>query len=183
METCSALLAFCAGNSSVTGEFPSQRLVTPSCDVFFDLRLNKRLSKQSWVWWFETTSLSLWGRCNESLFICNIWYNIAHRSGLLCFVHMDNSWSSHRFKLPLFVSFVSLALNQSYDCPRLTNCRKLIDADKFSWCQTKIKYHWKRDIHNSWCVFYVKAQPQAEWAESRYSAPSKAITGLKCFKI
>ena len=40
----------CAGNSPVTGEFPSQRLVTRSFGVFFDLRLNKRLSKQSWGW-------------------------------------------------------------------------------------------------------------------------------------
>ena len=47
METFSALLAFCAGNSPVTGEFPAQRPVTRSFDVFFDLHLNKRLSKQS----------------------------------------------------------------------------------------------------------------------------------------
>ena len=60
----SALLAFSAGNSLVTGEFPAQRPVTRSCDVFFDLRLNKRLSKQSWDWWFETPSCSLWRQCN-----------------------------------------------------------------------------------------------------------------------
>ena len=48
MDTFSALLALCAGNSPVPGEFPSQRSVTRSFDVFFDLRLNKRLSKQSW---------------------------------------------------------------------------------------------------------------------------------------
>ena len=41
METFSALLAFCAGNSPVTGELPAQRPVTRSLDVFFDLRLNK----------------------------------------------------------------------------------------------------------------------------------------------
>ena len=35
---------FCAGNSPVTDEFPAQRLVVRSFDVFFDLRLNKRLS-------------------------------------------------------------------------------------------------------------------------------------------
>ena len=35
------------GNSPVTGEFPAQRSVTRNFDVFFDLRLNKRLSKQS----------------------------------------------------------------------------------------------------------------------------------------
>ena len=47
METFSALLANCAGNSPVTGEFPVQMPVARSFDVFFDLRLNKWLSKQS----------------------------------------------------------------------------------------------------------------------------------------
>ena len=47
METFSALLAICAGNSPVTCDFPAQRPVTQSFDVFFDLRLNTRLDKQS----------------------------------------------------------------------------------------------------------------------------------------
>ena len=64
METISALLALCAGHSPVTGEFPTQRPVTRRFDVFFDLRLNKRISKQSWGWWFETPSQSLWRHCN-----------------------------------------------------------------------------------------------------------------------
>ena len=38
--------------------------MTRTFDVFFDLRLNKRLSKQSRGWWFETESDSLWRRCN-----------------------------------------------------------------------------------------------------------------------
>ena len=54
METCSALLVLREGNPPATGGFPSQRPVTWSFDVFFDLRLNIRLSKQSWGWWFET---------------------------------------------------------------------------------------------------------------------------------
>ena len=49
METFSALLAICAGNSPVTGEFPAQRPVTRSFDVFFDLRRNKWLSKLWWI--------------------------------------------------------------------------------------------------------------------------------------
>ena len=64
METFSALLALCAGTSPVTGEFPSQRPVTPGFDVFFDLSSNKRLSKQSKHRWFETPSRSLWRHCN-----------------------------------------------------------------------------------------------------------------------
>ena len=47
------------GPMCVTGEFPSQRPVTGSFDIFFDLRLNKRLSKQSRRGWFETPSTSL----------------------------------------------------------------------------------------------------------------------------
>ena len=54
METFSVLLAIRAGNSLVSGEYPAQRPVTRSFDIFFDLHLNKRLSKHSWGWWFET---------------------------------------------------------------------------------------------------------------------------------
>ena len=65
METFSALLALCAGNSPVPGEFPVQRPVTRSFDVFFYLCLNEWLSIQSSSWWFETPSSSLWCHCNE----------------------------------------------------------------------------------------------------------------------
>ena len=44
------ITGLCARNSPVNGEFPAQRPVTGSFDVFFDLRLNKQLSKQSWCW-------------------------------------------------------------------------------------------------------------------------------------
>ena len=66
METFSVLLAICAGNSPGSDEFPAQGLVTRSFDIFFDLRLNKRLSKQSWGWWFETPSCPLLRHCNGS---------------------------------------------------------------------------------------------------------------------
>ena len=65
METFSALLALCAGNSPVLGEFPAQRPVTLSFDVSFDLRVSKRLSKHSWGWWSGTQSSSLWRHCNK----------------------------------------------------------------------------------------------------------------------
>ena len=55
----------CAGNSLVPIEFPAQRPVTQSIDVFFDLRLNKRLSKQSRGWWFEMPGSPLWRPCND----------------------------------------------------------------------------------------------------------------------
>ena len=67
METFSALLAICAGNSPVTGKFPAQRPVTRSFNVFFDPCLYKRLSKQSRGWWFETPSRPLWRHCDDSV--------------------------------------------------------------------------------------------------------------------
>ena len=60
----SALLALCAESSPVTGEFLAHSPVMRSFDVFFDLRLNKQLGKQSLGWWFEKPSGSLRRHCN-----------------------------------------------------------------------------------------------------------------------
>ena len=66
METFSALLCLCEGNSPVTGEFPSQRPVTRAAlSCFFYLLLNKRLSKQSWGWWSQTPSRP-WRHFNDT---------------------------------------------------------------------------------------------------------------------
>ena len=72
METVSALLAICAGNSPVPGEFPAQRPVTQGFDVFFGLRPDKQLSKQSWGWWFQTPSHSLWRHRNAGEYHDNV---------------------------------------------------------------------------------------------------------------
>ena len=76
METFSAILAICAGNSPVTGEFPAQRSVTRSFDVFFHLRLNKRLSKRS-----EAGDLRR-HRAHYDVSVM-IWVNIAAGDGLM----------------------------------------------------------------------------------------------------
>ena len=65
VDTFSALLALCEGNPPVTGGFPSQRPVTRSFEIFFDLRLNKRLITQPKRRWFETPLRSLWRHCND----------------------------------------------------------------------------------------------------------------------
>ena len=67
MEAFSGLLAICAGNSPVTGEFPTQRPVTRSFDISFDLCINKRLRKQSRRRWFATPSHSFWRHCNRNV--------------------------------------------------------------------------------------------------------------------
>ena len=79
----STSLTICAGNSPTTDEFPAQRPVTRSFNVFFDLRPNKRFRKQSWGWWFETPSRPLWrhfnagphmqlGRSTKNAMACNV---------------------------------------------------------------------------------------------------------------
>ena len=60
------------GEFTGPGEFPTQRSVTRSFDVFFDLRLNKRLSKQPWGWWFEPPSWSLWRHRNVQLLVAQL---------------------------------------------------------------------------------------------------------------
>ena len=62
----SALPALCEGNPSVTRGFPSQRPVTRSFDVFFDLHLNKHSRRR----WFETPSRLLWRHCYVRV---NLW--------------------------------------------------------------------------------------------------------------
>ena len=46
---------------------PAQRPVMRRSDVFVDLRLNERFSKQSWGWWFETPSRPLWRHSNVGI--------------------------------------------------------------------------------------------------------------------
>ena len=58
---------FVIGNSPIPVNSPHKMPVTRSFGVFFDLRLNKRLSKQQWGWWIETPSWSLWRQCYEGL--------------------------------------------------------------------------------------------------------------------
>ena len=98
------------------GEISTKRPVMRSFDVFLDLRLNKRLSKQSWGWWFETLSCSLWCHCNtnskqflSSYQLCTYeWYSIQmlitwliRYSTRLRFKiqFMNMSWSGNPFRI------------------------------------------------------------------------------------
>ena len=78
MKTFSTLLPFCAGNSLVTGEFPAQRPVTQSFDVFSDLRLNQQFSIQSRHRWFEMPWCSLWHYCNVGVTSCLVAWDCVH---------------------------------------------------------------------------------------------------------
>ena len=107
MEAFSALLAVCAGNSPVAGDFPAQRPVTRSFDVFLDLRLNKRLRKQLWGRWFESLSCPLWRHCNVRFVLndsmahcsCNTAYLIATITGVSRQVYCEEIWYMRLSKL------------------------------------------------------------------------------------
>ena len=103
METFSALLAICAGNSPVHGEFPAQKPVTRSFDVFFDLHLNKRLSKQSWGWCFfgpkhahcDVTVMPTWlFRCSQSISSSSVCFLQYSTRGVF-FNYVKPSWYLH----------------------------------------------------------------------------------------
>ena len=95
METFSALLALCAGNSPVIGEFPSQRPVPWCFVVFFDLRLNKRLSKQSGHRWYETPSRSLWHHYNAERFSVYMYIYMRNFDMLWWKIPSGNIWWQH----------------------------------------------------------------------------------------
>ena len=92
METFSVLLAFCAGNSPVNYEFPTQRPVTQRFDVLFDLRLHQQLSKQWRRQWFEMPSCSFWRHCNVETGI-SLWKNYS------------NYWKYQHYHLDFFIKF------------------------------------------------------------------------------
>ena len=148
METYSALLAPCAGNSPVPGEFPAQRPVTRSFDVFFDLRLNKRLSKQWRSWWFEMLSRPLWRHRNGNRSLRSAWSprfclpQLAARpdpgmalclpqglyslSGKTSYHKISWSLEAARFGFKLFQSLWNLAGTSAAQLPRcLSNFRAI----------------------------------------------------------
>ena len=78
------------GEFTGPGEFPTQRSVTRSINVYFDLRPNKRLSKQSWGWWFETLSWCLWRHHNgEKSTNCRCKRPITHSFRVFFYVSLN----------------------------------------------------------------------------------------------
>ena len=133
METFSALLAICAGNSPVPGEFPAQRPVTWSFDVFFDLRLNKQLSKQSWGWWFEMLSCPLW--CHHSV-------DNGHLPGSWC---SAQDCHSLRHELIWTRSMFLILISLSLECPVGFNLNEYKNGIKPTFhfiIQLTICQHW-----------------------------------------
>ena len=98
------------GEFTGPAEFPTQRPVTWSFDVFFHLRLNKRLSKQPWGWWFETLSWSLWRQCNGCVFCYILCVLLCYMCFVLFLLHVSSSWIIIIF-LPVFLRITSMAVS------------------------------------------------------------------------
>ena len=108
MEAFSASQALCVENSPVTGEFPSQRPVKRSFDVFFDVQLNEWLSKE-----FEKPSRSLWSHCNDMLHADMFFEN-------LFAVSIISQHRYDRYFKPFYslfhISFLFIFQRQDHDC-------------------------------------------------------------------
>ena len=150
METFSALLALCAGNSPITGEFPSQRPVALNFKVFFDLRLNKWLSKQSRRRWFETPSRSLWRHCNVVL-CCVVVMSLTVADSFdyspiffgLFYWHCRISWQCVPLKLRQMVAISQTTFSNAF--PQLSQKRFQFPIKFHSnLLQWTINQHWIR---------------------------------------
>ena len=102
----------------VPGEFPAQKPVTRSFDIFFDVHPNKRLSKQSWGWWFETLSRSLWRHCNAKEFSWT--KNVAFSSYKLNYFFAMQL--HHQFIIVTSPERHSVSNHQQLDCSFSTAC-------------------------------------------------------------
>ena len=101
------------GRDSVSNNQPHKRPVTRNFDVFFDLRLNKRLSKQWWGWWFETLSRPLWRHCDATSFRVMTWCRRA-RSHYLINVRSSSVKSSSIYLIHRKLSRESVLRYVSY---------------------------------------------------------------------
>ena len=125
METFSALFALCEGNP---GGFPSQWPVTQSFDGFFDLRLNKRLSKRSICQWFVTPLRSLWHHCNAW------WYGRDNSNNTfypLMITTNDNDNSSNSAHNGITMIPITLKLTCHFDEIPITGCAGSWQFDNF----------------------------------------------------
>ena len=135
---------------------PAQRPVTRSFDVFFDLRLNKRFSKQSWGCWFETLSRPLWRHCN----VC-ITGNPVHSRD----PHLVIALSADR--LSKTVSYSSPINNFKYVFAEQTTLFKMAD-DILGYFQTNVCTQ-RRPLREEW------------WhSESEIFRPSVIARDLNC---
>ena len=148
----------CAGNSPVAVEFLTQRPVTRSFDVFFDLRLNERLCK-SWCWWFEMPSRPLWHHSNDNP-NNEVWTVYIYIYVCMCInlrmYRVAASSSSHAWFLnqPVFLD--------KYVFPLCRNWSIIMQKIPFHGCCFKIWLktflHPVHALSSCYCVFYMTSK-------------------------
>ena len=172
METFSALLAICAGNSPVPGEFPAQRPITRSFDVFFDLRLNKRFSKQSWGWWFETLSGPLWHHRNATSILERIYHITV---GLHCIYILTNPqmrWKINKKNHPWCIAMYPQTYHSAHWWPSVVMMPTLSH-----WWQQRLLLWSTNQTHQRWhhinSYISVAARNLTHWGRDQIDAISQ----------
>ena len=127
----SALLAICVGNLPVPGEFPAQRPMMRSFGVFVDLRLNKRLRKQSWDWWFETLSHPLWRHCNAVMLML-VEVTTGNHVNILRRIRIGRFFADDIFKCILFYFQIKFYWNMP-PCGLIDNKPTLVQIMVWCW--------------------------------------------------
>ena len=156
------------GEFTGPGEFPTQRPVTRSFDVYFDLPLNKRLSKQPWGWWFETLSWSLWRQCNV----------------LTNFTTVMTSWHENAFRISGFLRGES-RLTGGFPSQRANDTEILTFSLLIirTWCSTN-SLRFEKSSHSSEFTvmslsFYSKPYDVANYFQN-ISAALQNVTVIRC---
>ena len=138
---------------------PRTKPVTRSFDVFFDLRLNKRLNKQSWGWWFETLSLPLWRHCNG-------W------SRFLITSRLPHDVIPYYIRDPKNLTALQIITHWGRD--KIAAIFQMTFSNAFSWMKTnefRLRFHW------SLFVRVQQATGLDAWA-SRVKCPARFVSHL-----
>ena len=132
MEAFSALLVNVRGIHRLPVNSPHKGQWRGASMFFFDLCLNKRLSKQSWGWWFETLSCTLWRHRND-------WYHMNYLSVCISFTPQLNyilyfpsmfcfTFSTHLLSFCALMTSLFLYISPQlyiFDCGSYIMCQEL----------------------------------------------------------
>ena len=100
-------------------------------DVFFDLHLNKRLSKQSWGWWFETLLRALWRHSNEFCLLRPGWPPVPN--------DIARSYNAFYFKL---IRYLMVDYHKAVETGSWNRRPRSIDAKVFP----RFPSRWRQDM-------------------------------------
>ena len=128
-----------------TGELPTQRPVTRSFDVFFDLRLNKRVSKQSWDWWFKMPSRPLWRQCN----VKSLEFSGAAEIRIVCNIYHQQPWYWLRTIIGFLIPYDERFIYLSHLSVTKWLKMHLYAFQKYTNDIKKLRYQWWQQITRS----------------------------------